>query len=99
MVQLTIKREKIRHFPHSLEDMCRLLSMIFVYSTRVEHCEQLEMVLKHYDDCGGQLNPKKCFFAQPRVKLLGHMVSENGIEDDPDKVKEIMLLPSPESTK
>ena len=57
------------------------------------------MVLRHYDDCGGQLNPKKCFFAQPRVKLLGHMVSENGIEADPDKVKAIMLLPSPESTK
>ena len=57
------------------------------------------MVLKHCDDCGGQLNPKKCFFAQPRVKLLGHMVSENGIEADPDKVKAIMLLPSQESTK
>ena len=75
-----------------IDDFC-------VYSTRVEHCEQLEMVLKHYDDCGGQLNPKKCFFAQPRVKLLGHMVSENGIEADPDKVKAIMLLPSPQSTK
>ena len=75
-----------------IDDFC-------VYSTRVEHCEQLEMVLKHYDDCGGQLNPKKCFFAHPRVKLLGHMVSENGIEADPDKVKAIMLLPSPQSTK
>ena len=39
-----------------IDDFC-------VYSTQVEHCEQLEMVLKHYDDCGGQLNPKKCFFA------------------------------------
>ena len=75
-----------------IDDFC-------VYSPRVEHCEKLEMVLKHYDDCGGQLNPKKCFFAQPRVKFLGHMVSENGIEADPDKVKAIMLLPSPESTK
>ena len=27
------------------------------------------------------------------------MVSENGIEADPDKVKSIMLLPSPKSTK
>ena len=52
------------------------------------------MVLKPYDDCGGQLNPKKCFFAQ-----LRNMVSENGIEVDTDKVKAIMLLPSPESTK
>ena len=41
----------------------------------------------------------KCHLAQPSVKLLGHMVSENGIEADPDKVKAIVLLPSPQSTK
>ena len=33
------------------------------------------------------------------MKLLGHMVSENGIEADPEKVKAIMLLPSPKDTK
>ncbi|MCO5570696.1 hypothetical protein L7F22_024423 [Adiantum nelumboides] len=70
-----------------------------VYSTRAEHCEKLEMVLKRYDECGGQLNPKKCSFAQPRVKLLGHMLSENGIEADPDKVKAMVLLPSPKDSK
>ena len=75
-----------------IDDFC-------VYSSRAEHCEKLEMVLKRYDECGGQLNPKKCFLAQPRVKLLGHMVSENGIEADPEKVKAIMLLPSPKDTK
>ena len=37
--------------------------------------------------------------AQPRVKLLDHMVLENGIEADPDKVKAIILLPSPKDTK
>ncbi|MCO5558740.1 hypothetical protein L7F22_012326 [Adiantum nelumboides] len=75
-----------------IDDFC-------VYSTRAEHCEKLEMVLKHYDECGGQLNPKKCSFAQPRVKLLGHMLSENGIEADPDKVKAMILLPSPKDSK
>ena len=30
---------------------------------------------------------------------MGHMVSENGIEADPDKVKVVVLLPSPQSTK
>lgn len=75
-----------------IDDFC-------VYSTRAEHCEKLEMVLSRYDECGGQLNPKKCSFAQPRVKLLGHMLSENGIEADPDKVKAIILLPSPKDAK
>ena len=57
------------------------------------------MVLAHYDECGGQLNPKKCHLGQPRVKLLGHVVSENGIEPDLDKVKSIILLPLPMTTK
>ncbi|MCO5561161.1 hypothetical protein L7F22_014782 [Adiantum nelumboides] len=75
-----------------IDDFC-------VYSTRAEHCEKLEMVLKRYDECGGQLNPKKCSFAQPRVKLLGHILSENGIEADPDKVKAMVLLPLPKDSK
>ena len=33
------------------------------------------------------------------MKLLGHMVSKNGIEANLDKVKAIVLLPSPQSTK
>ena len=33
------------------------------------------------------------------MKLLGHVVSENGIEADLDKVKSIILLPSPMTTK
>ena len=45
------------------------------------------------------MNPKKCHLVQPRVKLLGHVVLENGIEADPDKVKSIILLPSPKSSK
>ena len=75
-----------------IDDFC-------VYSSRAEHCEKLQMVLARYDECGGQLNLKKCHLAQPRVKLLGHMVLDNGIEADPDKVKAIALLPSPQSTK
>ena len=71
----------------------------YVYSSRSEHCEKLKMVLSHYDECGGQLNPKKCQLVQPRVKLLGHVVSQNGIEANLDKVKSVMLLPLPMSIK
>ncbi|MCO5570382.1 hypothetical protein L7F22_024102 [Adiantum nelumboides] len=43
-------------------------------------------VCQWYDECGGQLNPKKCHLAQPRVKLLGHVISEYGIEADLEKL-------------
>ena len=75
-----------------IDDFC-------IYSDRATHCAKLEAVFGRYNECGGQLNPKKCFLGQPRVKLLGHVVSENGIEVDPEKVKALMLLPSPKDTK
>ena len=42
-----------------------------------------------------RLNPKKCVFGVTSGKLLGHIVSERGIEIDPDKIKAIqeMLVP------
>ena len=33
------------------------------------------------------------------MKLLGHVVSQNGIEPDPEKVKALILLPSPSTTR
>ncbi|PKI66881.1 hypothetical protein CRG98_012747 [Punica granatum] len=45
-----------------------------------------------------RLNPAKCTFGVKSGKLLGFVVSEKGIEVDPDKVKAIMELPPP-STK
>ena len=70
-----------------------------VYSSRPDHCEKLALVLRRYDDCGGQLNPRMCHLVQPRVKLLGHIILEIGIEANWDKVKALMLLPSPQNSK
>ncbi|MCO5579958.1 hypothetical protein L7F22_033825 [Adiantum nelumboides] len=57
------------------------------------------MTFARYDECGGQLNPKKCHLAQPRVKLLGHIIFENGIEADLEKVEALLLLSSPKDTR
>ncbi|RVW41617.1 hypothetical protein CK203_068113 [Vitis vinifera] len=37
-----------------------------------------------------RLNPKKCTFGVTSGKLLGYMVSERGIEVDPDKIRAIL---------
>jgi hypothetical protein len=39
-----------------------------------------------------KLNPKKCVFEIPRGMLLGFIVSECGIEDNPDKITAITSL-------
>ena len=56
--------------------------MIFVYSSKVEHCAKLEMVFQKMDEAIGQLNLEKCKLAHSKVLLLGHLVLENGIEVD-----------------
>ncbi|MCO5607250.1 hypothetical protein L7F22_061443 [Adiantum nelumboides] len=75
-----------------IDDFC-------VYSSRKEHVQKLEMIFAKYDECGGQLNPKKCHLAQPRVKLLGHVISKNGIEADREKVEALLLLSSLKDTR
>ncbi|PKI59574.1 hypothetical protein CRG98_020037 [Punica granatum] len=46
-----------------------------------------------------RLNPTKCTFGARSGKLLGFVVSERGIEVDPDKVKAIKELPPPSSVR
>ena len=41
----------------------------------------------------------KCQIAERKVTLLGHVVSERGIEADPQKIRSLMSLPSPTNTK
>ena len=51
------------------------------------------------DEVEGQLNPKKCFLGCPKVKLLEHVLSQNGIELDLEKVKALILLPTPSTSR
>ena len=46
-----------------------------------------------------KLNPAKCTFWATSEKLLGFVVSKKGIEIDPDKVRVIQDLPSPQTQK
>ena len=41
-----------------------------------------------------RLNPKKCTFGVTFGKLLGHIISERGIEVDPKKIKAILDMPA-----
>jgi len=46
-----------------------------------------------------RLNPAKCTFGVKSGKLLGFIVSEKGIEVDPDKVRAIMEMSSRNTEK
>ena len=69
---------------------------IIIFSdTFEEHLDRLERVLLRLRECGLKLNPKKCSFCQEKVKYVGHIVSANGIEADPEKCDKVVNWPTP----
>ena len=45
------------------------------------------------------MNPKKCTFGVTSRKLLGHIVSERGIEVDLEKIRAILDMPTPRTER
>ena len=46
-----------------------------------------------------KLNPRKCAFGVTAGKFLGFMVSQRGIEANPDKIRAIMEMAPPRNVK
>lgn len=69
--------------------------LIIFSDTYEQHLERLHLILQRLKECGIKLSSEKCFFIQRKVKFLGHVVGENGIETDPEKVEKIKNYPIP----
>ncbi len=55
----------------------------------------MDLVLTRLQECNLKLSADKCFFAQKKVKFLGHVVSEFGVETDPAKTEKVKNWPVP----
>jgi hypothetical protein len=64
-----------------------------------EHCYHLRKVFSKCQRFGLSLNPKKSLFAMMEGKLLGHIVSTEGVRIDPSRVEAIRTLSLPRSKK
>ena len=80
---------------HLKECLIYLDDIIVFSSTFEEHLERLERVLNRLIEYGLKLKPSKCNFFMKEVKYLGHVISERGIETDPDKIKALQEWPVP----
>jgi hypothetical protein len=63
------------------------------FSTRQKHTECLRKCFEQCQKYGISINAAKSKFIVPYGRLLGHVVSKEGIAVDPDKVAAILLLP------
>jgi hypothetical protein len=76
------------------------LDDITVYSDSDEqHLEHLKKVFQKCRNFGISLSPKKSHFGMQEGKLLGHIISKEGIKLDPNKVEGILKINTPWSKK
>ena len=59
------------------------------------HLQDLREVFERSQNTNLKLNFEKCKFAFPKVKMLGHLVSQKGICPDQKKTEIIRNLPAP----
>lgn len=66
------------------------------FATHLKHLgEVFERLWKH----GLKLRPDKCKLIHRQVKFLGHIVDQNGIMPDPEKVSAVADWPTPTAAK
>lgn len=70
----------------NLKECLIFLDDILIFSeTFEEHLERLEAVFSRLKQHGLKLKPSKCEFFKTSVTYLGHVVSQIGVQTDPDK--------------
>ena len=62
----------------------------------IAHLSEAFQILRKYNM---KLNPAKCAFGVLAEKFLGFIVNNRGIEENPDKTKALLDMPSPSSIK
>ena len=73
--------------------------MISKSHTEEDHIIHLQKLFERLRKFKLRLNPNKCKFGVKSGKLLGYILSQQGIEVNLDKVKAIQQIPSPRTKK
>ena len=84
----------------NLQECLIFLDDILRFSeTFEEHISRLEAVFSRLKQHGLKLKPSRCEFFKSSVGYLGHVVSRNGVETDPDKIEALSSWPEPNNVK
>uniref|UniRef100_A0A2N9H9Y5 Uncharacterized protein n=1 Tax=Fagus sylvatica TaxID=28930 RepID=A0A2N9H9Y5_FAGSY len=73
--------------------------MLVKTKDEVNHMEDLKETFETLRRYRMKLNPSKCVFGVSSGKFLGFMVSQRGIEANPDKIKAVLEMTPPRTTK
>ena len=97
----TFQRCMMAIFSDFCENICEVFMDDFsVYGSSFDDClSNLDRVLQRCEDTTLVLNWEKCHFMVNEDIVLGHKISEIGIEVDKDKVDAIEKMPCPKDIK
>ena len=76
------------------------LDDILIFSKTIEeHYKTLEEVIQRIGKAGLRINPEKCNILKKEIKFLGHIINEEGIKTDPNKIEAIKKFERPKCIK
>ena len=76
------------------------LDDIIIYSRSEKgHLEHLEAIFIRLKAAGLKLKLEKCCFFKKHIQYLGHLISAEGIQPLPEKLKSIARMPAPKNPK
>ncbi len=82
-------------------DICLVYmdDIIVPSATFEDSIRRLELVFQRLSSANLKLKPSKCIFFQRKVKFLGHIVSNEGISTDQEKIEAVKSWPVPRNSK
>ena len=81
----------------NLKSLFIYIDDVIVYSKTIEeHISRLTQVFERLRDSNLKLAPQKCEVCKTSISFLGFIVSEEGIQTDPDKVNKVASWPEPQ---
>jgi hypothetical protein len=66
-------------------------------ATTEEHDKRLSAVMNAIKESGLKLNKEKCHIRKKSVKFFGHVITEDGIQPDPEKVEAVKKMIAPKN--
>ena len=81
-----------------LKMCCVFIDDVIIFGkTYEEQLHNLQLVFNRIKVANLKLSPKNCEFLKRKVKFVGHIVSEEGIEIDPSKTDKVTNWPKPQT--
>ena len=78
---------------------CLFDDIIVIGKIFEDHLMNLSEVFKHLKEAGLKLKPSKCDLCLEQVNFLGHIISAEGVQTDPEKTEKVAQWPKPSSKR